>query len=163
MATTNTPMRASQPFGVTSLSEAMDQLFRDAFTWPRFVASGSDAPHARVGLNSNLYETPESYLMQVVLPGVQLDTLQITAQQNVLTLQGTAGVTAPEGAQGIWVGLGVGEFRDQVTLPGEVDAETASADYRDGILILTLPKAEKAKAKTIKVGGQPAAIAGANA
>jgi HSP20 family protein len=105
------------------------------------------------GLNSNLFETPDGYVMQVVLPGVKVDTLQITAHQNVLTLQGTAGVAAPEGARGIWVGLGIGDFREQVTLPGEVDADKASADYQDGILTLTLPKAEHARLKTIKLSG----------
>jgi HSP20 family protein len=49
--------------------------------------------------------------------------------------------------------LGAGEFREQVTLPGEVDADKASADYQDGILTLTLPKAERTRAKTIKVSG----------
>jgi HSP20 family molecular chaperone IbpA len=159
-------MRYSQPLGVTPLGEAMDQLFRDAFTWPHvFGPSTSAGPGIGFsngfGLNSNLYETPEGYIMQVVLPGVQVDTLQITARQNVLTVQGTAGVAAPEGGQGIWVGLGASEFREQVTLPGEVDADKASADYHDGILTLTLPKVAQARAKTITVGASPqAAIEG---
>jgi HSP20 family protein len=114
-----------------------------------------------LGLNSNLYETPERYIMQIVLPGVQVESLQITAQQNVLSLQGTVGVAAPEGAQGVWVGLGAGQFSEQVILPSEVDVDAASADYQNGILTLTLPKAEKAKARTIKVrGGQQAALEG---
>ncbi len=144
---------------MTPLGEAMDQLFRDAFTWPR--VSGMSTPVGQsygFGLNSNLYETPDGYIMQVVLPGVKVESLQITAHQNVLTLQGTAGVAAPEEGQGIWVGLGAGEFREQVTLPSGVDADKASADYQDGILTLTLPKAEHARVKTIKVGAtqQPA-------
>ncbi len=159
---TNSLLRYSQPLGVTSLNDAMDQLFRDAFTWPRFTATGSpQGSTTGLGLNSNLFETAESYIMQIVLPRVRVDTLQITARQNVLSLQGTAGVAAPEGAQGIWVGLGEGEFSEQVTLPREVDADAASADYQNGTLTLTLPKAEKAKVKTIKVSsGQQAAIEG---
>jgi HSP20 family protein len=159
---THSLMRYSRPLGVTSLNDAMDQLFRDAFTWPRLFATGTpQGSNAGLGLNSNLYETPESYIMQIVLPGVQVDTLQITAHQNVLSLQGTAGVAAPEGATGLWVGLGAGDFQEQVTLPGEVDADAASADYQHGILTLTLPKAEQAKVKAIKVSsGQHAAIEG---
>jgi HSP20 family protein len=165
MATTSIS-RYSRPLGMTPLGEAMDQLFRDAFTWPHvFGARPSTGQTTGFGLNSNLYETPESYIMQVVLPGVQVESLQITAHRNLLTLQGTAGVAAPEGAQGIWVGLGAGEFREQVTLPGEVDADKASADYQDGILTLTLPKVEHARVKTIKVGGgqHQAAIEGQKA
>ena len=163
---TNNISRYSPALGVTPLGEAVDQLFRDAFTWPRAVgASTPSSQSAGFGLNSNLYETPESYIMQVVLPGVQVESLQITAHQNVLTLQGMAGVAAPEGARGLWVGLGAGEFREQVTLPGEVDADKASADYQDGILTLTLPKAERTRAKTIKVSGSrpQAAIEGQKA
>jgi len=68
-------------------------------------------------------ETEDGYIMQVVLPGANVDEVRITAHQNVLTLQGKTGVQAPEGARGVWVGLGGGEFREQVTLPGEVDAD----------------------------------------
>lgn len=159
---TNSISRYSRPLGMTPLGEAMDQLFRDAFTWPHSMGvNPSSGQSAGLGLNSNLYETPESYVMQIMLPGVQVETLQITARQNVLTLQGTAGVAAPDQGQAIWVGLGAGEFREQVVLPGEVDADSASADYQDGILTLRLPKAQQARVKTIKVGsGQQAAIEG---
>src|SRR5918912_3939437 len=151
--------RYNQPAGFMPLSDAGDRLFRDAFTWPHMFgdvfASGS-----RFGLNSNLYETADSYIMQVSLPGVKVDELEITAQENVLTLRGKTEVTVPEGAQSIWVGIGGGEFREEGTLPGEVDADRASAEYHDGILALTLPKAERAKARTIKVGAHPQAIEG---
>lgn len=81
-------------------SEAMNQLFRDAFTWPRLFDVGT-APGSRpgFGVTYNLYEKDDSYIMQVLLPGVKVDDLQITAHQNVLTLQGIAGVAAPEGAR----------------------------------------------------------------
>jgi HSP20 family protein len=105
-----------------------------------------------LGLSSNLYETGDSYIMQVSLPGVTVDELEITAQENVLTLRGKTEVTGPEGAQSIWVGMGGGDFREEVTLPGDVNADQASAEYHDGILTLTLPKTERAKAHTIKIG-----------
>ena len=155
----NTITRYNQPAGFMPLSDAVDRLFRDAFTWPHMFgdvfASGS-----RFGLNSNLYETADSYIMQVLLPGAKVDDLEITARENVLTLRGKTEVTVPEGAQGIWVGMGGGEFREEVTLPGEVNADQASADYHDGILTLTLPKAERAKVRQIKVGVHPQAIEG---
>ena len=136
------------PRGLTPLNEAMGQLFRDAFT----TSGGSLVPATGLGLN--LYETDEGYLLQALLPGVNPDALTITAQENVLTLQGTTRIAAPEHARAIYVGTDAGDFRQQVQLPGDVDAERASADYRDGVLTLTLPKAAHAKARTIKVGGQ---------
>jgi HSP20 family protein len=155
----NNITRYNQPTGFMPLSEAVDRLFRDAFTWPRLF--GDVYPTAsRFGLSSNLYETHDSYIMQVPLPGVTVDELEITAHENVLTLRGKSEVTVPEGAQSIWVGMGGGEFREEVTLPGDVDADQASAEYHDGILTLTLPKTERAKVRQIKVGGQPQAIEG---
>jgi HSP20 family protein len=78
----------------------------------------------------------------------------------VLTLRGKTEVTVPEGAQSIWVGMGGGEFREEVTLPGDVNADQASAEYHDGVLTLTLPKTERAKVRQIKVGAHPQAIEG---
>jgi len=86
-----------------------------------------------------------------LLPGVNLETLQISAQQNVVQLQGVAGVAAPEGAHGLWVSLGGGEFSEQFTLPTEVDAEKATADYAHGILTIMLPKAEHTRARKIAI------------
>jgi HSP20 family protein len=155
----NNIMRYNQPTGSLPLSEAVDRLFRDAFTWPRMF-SDIFPTTSRFGLSSNLYETSESYVMQVSLPGVKVDGLEITAHGSVLTLRGKTEVTVPEGAQGIWVSMGGGEFREEVTLPGEVNADLASAEYHDGILTLTLPKTERAKVRQIKVGTHAGAIEG---
>lgn len=138
--------RYTTPRGSTPLSEAMSQLFRDAFTTP----AGMGAPGPTTGLN--LYETNDSYILQVLLPGVTPDQLDITARENVLTLQGTLALAVPEGARALVVGTGGGDFREQVQLPSDVDADGAAADYRDGVLTLTLPKAARAKVRTIKVG-----------
>jgi HSP20 family protein len=155
----NNITRYNQPTGFMPLSEAVDRLFRDAFTWPRMFGDAFPTT-PRFGLGSNLYETHDSYIMQVPLPGVKVDELEITAHENVLTLRGKTEVTVPEGAQSIWVGMGGGEFREEVTLPGDVNADQANAEYHDGILTLTLPKTERAKVRQIKVGAHPQAIEG---
>ena len=156
----NSITRYNQPTGFMPLSDAVDRLFRDAFTWPRTFGDAFGTMSRFGGLSSNLYETRDSYIMQVLLPGVKVDELEITAHQNVLTLRGKTEVTVPEGAQSIWVGMGGGEFREEVTLPGDVNADQANAEYHDGILTLTLPKTERAKVRQIKVGAHPQAIEG---
>jgi HSP20 family protein len=144
----------NRPRGMTPLSKASDRLFRDAFTWPRAFGEAF-GPAAGGGMAGNLYETNESYILQVPLPGVKVDELEITARENVLTLQGTTEIAAPTGARAIWGGMAGEEFREQIQLPGDVDVERASAEYHDGILTLTLPKAEHARVRTIKIGGSP--------
>jgi HSP20 family protein len=156
----NNITRYNQPTSFMPLSEAVDRLFRDAFTWPRMFGDNFASPSRFGGLNSNLYETHDSYIMQAWLPGVKVEDLEITAHENVLTLRGKTEIVVPEGAQSIWVSMGGGEFREEVTLPGDVNAEQASAEYHDGILTLTLPKTERARVRTIKVGAHPQAIEG---
>src|SRR5919197_2766449 len=156
----NNITRYNQPASFMPLSEAVDRLFRDAFTWPRVFGGAFPTASRLGGLNSNLYETHDSYVMQVWLPGVTVENLEITARENVLTLRGKTEITVPEGAQSLWVGMAGGEFREEVTLPGEVDADQASAEYHDGILTLTLPKTERARVRQIKVGAHPQAIEG---
>ena len=89
--------------------------------------------------------------MQVPLPGAKPDQLNITARENVVTLQGTIELPAPEGARVLYQGIGGGQFREQVVLPADVDAENANAQYQDGILTLTLPKAQHAQERTIRI------------
>src|ERR687885_2382993 len=83
----NNITRRNQPTGAMPLSEAVDRLFREALTWPRTFDDAFGAMTRFGGLSSNLYETRDSYIMQVVLPGVRVDELEITAHENVLTLQ----------------------------------------------------------------------------
>jgi HSP20 family protein len=136
--------------GVMPLRDAMDRLFQDAFTrpgmWDRSLAGA-----ARWSLPSSLYETKDGYVFHAALPGVRADKLEITAQQNVLVLKGSYVWELPQDARSIWANLPAGEFSYEFSFPGEFDPSGVSADYHDGILTLTLPKAAHAKAHTIKV------------
>ncbi len=127
--------------------EAVDRLFRDPF----FSTRGFAEVATPAGFQSNLYETADAYVLQASLPGVKEESLAITTRENVVTLEGTVEVTAPENARGLWVGLRGGAFRRQFTLPGEVDADTATAVYNSGLLTLTLPKHARAGTRTIRV------------
>ncbi len=133
------------------LSEAMDRLVRDAFTMP-VLGDRSSAGGLGWAQWSNLFENAGSYLLQIALPGVSADNVEITAQQNTLTVHGRFTPTAPEGATSVWATLPSGEFSYQFSLPGEVDSEHAGAEFRDGILMLNLPKAPHLQARTIKIG-----------
>jgi HSP20 family protein len=147
----NQDMARYTPRNPMPLSEAINQLMRDAFTTP----FGTGGMTQTFGMN--LFETNDSYIVQVPLPGVQPDQLSITARENVVTLQGTTEIPAPEGARNLYAGAIRGQFREMVQLPGDVDADKASASYNNGVLTLTLPKAASARERAIKVtqvGGQ---------
>jgi HSP20 family protein len=143
---TNRDLTRYTPGGIMPLSEAMNQLLHEAFTTPFGFGAGR-----MLGADMNLYETDDSYVVQVPLPGIQLDQLNITARENTVTLQGTTEIPAPEGARGLHMGTARGQFFEQVQLPSDVDAERASATYDNGILTLTLPRAPSARARAIRV------------
>lgn len=133
------------------LAEAMNQFLRDSFTTPMLVAALS-APRRDGGLSGmNLYERDDSYILQIPLPGVKSDQLRISVRENVLTLQGRIEFPVPEGARPLLQEAGGEEFRERVVLPGDVDAEQAQADYQDGVLTLTLPKAPHARERKVPV------------
>jgi HSP20 family protein len=131
------------------LREAMDRLFQDAVTWPTMADRSLGG--LRWSLPSSLYETKDGYVFQVALPGVSAERLEVTAQQNVLVLKGAYAFSVPQESRSIWTSLPTGEFSYEFSFPGEFDPAGVSADYRDGILTLTMPKAAHAKAHTIKV------------
>lgn len=134
------------PFSeVVSLREAMDRLFEDSF-----IPRNGFGPSTR-GANANLYETAEGFVLQVPMPGVNSDEVEITAQQDTLSLKWSTSFKTPENATAHWNGLSSGKYQQSFTLPAAINAEKAEASYENGILTLNLPKAEHVKARTVKV------------
>jgi HSP20 family protein len=135
------------PFSeVVSLREAMDRLFEDSFISPRQNNAWSTR-----GVGANLYETPEGFTLQIPAPGIKPEDVEITVQQETISLKWETKIQAPEGATVHWNGFQSGQFQQSFSLPSPINAEHVEAHYTDGILTLQLPKAEHAKARTIKV------------
>ncbi len=135
------------PFSdAVSLRDAMNCLFEDSFISPRNLNSWSGQ-----GIAANLYETPDGFILQLPMPGVNPDAVEITAQQDTLTLKWETKLTAPQGATTHWNGFPSGQFQQAFALPAPINSERAEATYNDGVLTLNLPKAEHVKARTVKV------------
>ncbi len=129
------------------LSQAMNRLFQDSFLFP----SGMEGLTAFGNTSgTNLWEAEDSYVLQVAVPGMKPDGLQLTFEQNLLTIKGEPAIQAPENAKAIWQSLG-GQAEYRVQIPGEVDSGAAAATYEAGILTVRLPKAQHARARTIQV------------
>ena len=132
---------------VVSLREAMDRLFEDSFISSRSGLGGR-------GVAANLYETPEGFTLQIPMPGVNAEDVEITVQQDTLVLKWQTKVQVPEGATVHWNGFQSGQFQQAFTLPAPINADRVEAHYSEGILTLALPKAEHAKARTVKVNAR---------
>ena len=128
------------------LRDAFDRLFEGAFT-PVYGEGAASAAQ----LPTNVWETGDGYQVALLVPGVNPDSVEVTALRNTITVSGTLEVNQPEGARAIWQEFGPSQFRRQIGLPADVDSDNVQAAYRNGVLLLTIPKAEHAKPHQIKI------------
>jgi len=130
---------------MTTLRDAMNQLVAESFVRPH-----SPAETFRPAVD--LYETENEYVLRLVAPGLKPENFEITAQQNVLTIQGrTEDEETQEGARYHVREQRFGEFLRTIRFPTQVDSEKIAASLSNGILTIHVPKAEAAKPKRITV------------
>jgi len=99
---------------------------------------------------ANISESENEYLIKVELPDVKKEDVKIAVADGVITISGERkeerkenGATRTERS--------TGKFRRSITIPTRVDANKVNATYKNGILTVTLPKAEEAKPKQIQI------------
>ena len=129
-----------------TLREAMDHLFDDAFTRPLSIRDGWSVPAI------DMYQTDDEIVVKASLPGVKADEVQINISGEVLTLKGET-KHEEEKKDKAWHirEQRWGAFERSVVLPTDVVADKAKADFENGILTITLPKAEEVKPKVISI------------
>ncbi len=139
-----TVMRWSPARDLMSLREAMDRLFEESFVR---VAE----PRPREGrLPIDAYATSEEIVIVAPLPGATPDDVEITLDGDMLTIR--AELPAPlENVDYIFQERAYGTFSRTLTLNVPVDRDQIEATFQNGLLTLTLPKAEAVRPKTIKV------------
>jgi len=129
-----------------TLREAMDHLFDDAFTRPLGIRDGWSAPAI------DMYQTDAEIVVKASLPGFTADDVQINITGEVLTLKGEL-KAQDEKQDRAWHirEQRWGAFERAVALPTDVMADKAKAEFENGILTVTLPKAEEVKPKIINI------------
>jgi len=129
-----------------TLREAMDHLLDDAFTRPLTLRDGWSAPAL------DMYQTDNEIVVKASLPGVKADEVQINITGEVLTLKGET-KHEEEKKDKAWHirEQRWGAFERSVALPTDVVADKAKAEFENGILTITLPKAEQVKPKIINI------------
>ena len=142
---------------VLSLRDAMDRLFQESFVSPSAVAGrGNWTP-------MDVHETADGYTVTVSLPGWKPEDINITVQDGTVTIAGQYKQAKEQPQeQGKTFHLrerSFASFSRSFSFPMSVDADRAEATYENGELVLTLPKAESAKPRQIKVGGAQPQIA----
>ncbi len=129
--------------------DRFDRLFNDKF-W-RFLgaedlASRSWAPAV------DLYETDQNLVLKAELPGVNPEDVELRVENNTLYVKGERKFeNDAKDANYHRIERAYGSFTRSFALPGSIDPDKVSAEYKDGVLTLTVAKREEAKPKTIKI------------
>jgi HSP20 family protein len=134
-----------------SLSD-FEQARREMLRLFDSVANESSAGASGVFPPLNVTQDEESVLVRAEIPGINPDQLAISVLRNRLSIAGKREIQLEQGKVAYHRReRPEGSFSRTLTLPVEVDAERVDARYADGILTLTLPKAEAAKPRQIEV------------
>ena len=99
-------------------------------------------------LDVNVREEEEAYVLSALVPGLSAEDLNIQVLENVVSIEGEY---RAEETEFLLNELPNGSFRRTLRMPSEIDSDKVEAKITDGILTLTLPKAESARPKKIKI------------
>lgn len=133
-----------------SLREAMDKLFEESFVGPQWRSLWPAEGGATLAMD--LYETGDALVVTAPVPGIKPEEVEITVTGNTLTVKGETKVEERT-EQGSYLRQEVryGSVQRTMELPVDVQADKAEAVFENGMLTLTLPKAEQVKPKSIKI------------
>jgi HSP20 family protein len=141
--------RWGDPFReVVSLRDAMNSLFQESFVRPIAAATGHAA------LPVDVAESDNEFVIHASLPGVKPEDVQITVHGDTVTIRcDQKAEDEQKGKNWLVRERRVGSLQRSIALTAPIDSNRANAKFENGVLILTLPKAEQAKPKQIKVSG----------
>ena len=129
-----------------TLREAMDRLFDDAFTRPLNLTESWHGPAL------DMYQTDDDVVVKAALPGMKADDVQINITGDVLSIKGEMKEKNETKEKNYHIReQRWGSFERSVMLPTSVVSDKAKAEFEDGILTITLPKAEEVKPKIVTV------------
>jgi HSP20 family protein len=151
--------RWQKPDGSNSALPAFGRLFdlRDdldrLFSGPLGEVAAAGSHFLRNGSPAlDVYEDKDNVFVKAEVPGMKKEGINVSLEDGVLSISGERKKEETHAdAESHRTELFVGQFHRSVTLPTEVKSNQVNANYQDGVLTITLPKAEEAKKKHIEV------------
>ena len=138
------PMRET-----VTLRDAMDRLFDEAFTQPWGPADGRGGP----GIPAvDMYQTDDEVVVKAAVPGMKPEDVQISLTGDMLSIKGESRQKSDDKEKAYHIREHRrGSFERTISLPIAVMSEKAQAEFENGVLTITLPKAEDVKPRVITV------------
>jgi HSP20 family protein len=149
-----------QPFrGVSSLQDQINRLFNDSFE-----RSSNEGNLTAWAPAVDIFEAEHSLVVKADLPDIKAEELDIRVENNILTIRGERKFEKKVNENNyLRVERSYGSFARSFSLASTVNTDAIQADYKDGVLTLSIPKREEAKPKQIKVRVENTPVAAAAA
>jgi len=145
------PLELWEPFrDMRTLQDRVNRLFESAFGYP----VRTETPSLREGWLPpvDIHEDSNNIYLKAELPGIKKEELNISVEGDTLTIKGEKKHESEVKEEQFHImERTYGSFSRSFSLPANVDASKVRADYKDGVLNLTLPKKEESKPKKIDV------------
>ena len=100
---------------------------------------------------SDIYETEDNVVVTLDMPGANRDSIDVTLEKNILTINANSTYGSPEGYELAFAEFQSGDYERSFRVTDQINRDDIVALYKDGVLKLTLPKAEVANPKKISV------------
>jgi HSP20 family protein len=144
-----TIVRRPSPFGeLMSLRSAMDRLFEDSFVGRPF-GPGIEGMNT---LPLDVTSTGDALLVDAAMPGIKPEDVEISIEDNVLSIRGTYNEERREGkGESLLSEIRRGSVYRSVSLPSGLEPDKATATFEHGVLKLRVPKAESVKPRQIRI------------
>jgi HSP20 family protein len=146
---------------INSLQQEMNRLFSTFFDAPTAANAGGGARRWIPAMD--LVETAEHFVLRADLPGMERGDVDLSLEDNVLTVSGERKADHEERGEGFYrVERATGSFNRSLTLPEGVDGDAIAATFDNGVLEVRIPKPEQRRPRKLQitVGDQPPEIEG---
>ena len=136
-----TLLNNNQNSSTLRFSDMLDEMMEDAFSWSK----GTFIPEL------NVYENAEEFEITLALPGMRKEDIDISLENNTLTISGERELKEEEGTKYHRIESRFGKFERTLPLPNVIDEENISASYENGVLTVNVPKSKEKAGKQIEV------------
>jgi HSP20 family protein len=144
---------------LSTVQDTLDRLVNTTLGDTRPHRATSNGRSLPVAMPLDVYSTDDHVVILAEVPGMQPDDLELTVNQNTITISGTirSAAESEEAAGATWYvsEMSRGTYRRSITLPFAVNADSAQASMESGVLRVTLPKAESNRTRKIAISNSP--------
>ena len=131
---------------------ALQEQFSRLFDEPTFRFSGNESALTTWSPAVDIYETEQELVLRADMPDLAEKDIDVRVENKLLTIRGERKIVKDVSEENfLRMERSYGSFSRSFSLPNTVNTEQIKADYRDGVLTVTLPKREESKPKQVKV------------